>query len=83
VTADQTNPDLAAWFTAAARGLADHSRGRSLARKAALCCAVALQTTATLTGARRALAEVRPDDVRVAAVRLFPAGGLVTAALER
>ena len=57
------------------RALAELARGRaaaaapgSLPRKAWGCVAVALSTTRTLAGARRALGDIRTADVRQAAV---------------
>lgn len=51
--------------------LADQSPNGSTARKAALCCGVVLATTSSPEAARRALAGVRPDEVRDAATELF------------
>ena len=67
-----STPDSArtAWFITAARGLAA-ARGGSLARKAALCCAVALEGSRSPAGARKVLADARPDHVREAAMRLL------------
>jgi hypothetical protein len=66
-----SDADRTAWFGVAARALADNTRAGSLARKAALCVGVALANSKTPTGARKVLADVRPDVVRDVAVLLL------------
>jgi G:T/U-mismatch repair DNA glycosylase len=51
--------------------LADRAAAGSLERRAAGCAAVALRTTRSLDGARRALQTVRDADVRAAAAGLL------------
>jgi hypothetical protein len=64
MTARQANRDLAA----RARETAASSQRGSIDRRAWGCCAVALDTTASLAAARRVLEGMAPDEVQAAAL---------------